>query len=104
MLNQTRLSELRSEVGDDDFHEVVEIFFEEVEEVLAALEADPTADVVGRLHFLKGSVLNLGLDGVGRLCVDEEQRLKADAGHTPDIAGIRGCYEASKAELGVQTR
>ena len=100
MINQTRLNELKEEVGEDDFAEVFEIFCEEVEEVLDALEATPPSQLAERLHFLKGSALNIGFDELGALCQTEETRLKNDASATIDVPTIRARYQASKAALG----
>jgi len=68
MLDAARITELKQEVGLDDFVEVVGIFCEEVEEVLAELPQTPVTDIADKLHFLKGSALNIGMIGVGELC------------------------------------
>jgi len=99
MLNQERIAELRDEVGDDGFAEVIGIFCEEVEEVLDQLAASGASDMAGRLHFLKGSALNIGMERVGALCLTEEGRLLADPGYQPDIAAIRDAYLASRKVL-----
>lgn len=99
MLNKSRIEELKAEVGHDDFIEVVVIFCEEVEETLDALREAALSSLPEKLHFLKGSALNIGLDAVGALCRQEEQRLIADPNAIPDIASIRALYMASKAEL-----
>lgn len=98
MLNKDRIEELRGEVGDDGFVEVIEIFCEEVEEVLEHL-ATPGADLAERLHFLKGSALNIGMERVGALCLAAEDRLRFDANAVPDIATIRDAYAASRRAL-----
>ena len=89
MLNVARIAELKEEVGEDDFLEVVGLFCEEVEEVLEELSTTAPTDMPERLHFLKGSALNLGLDQVGQLCAAEETRLKGDPTATPDPAASR---------------
>lgn len=100
MVNWDRVSELREEVGEDDLAEVILLFCEEVEEVLAVLDDASPADMPGHLHFLKGSALNIGFKAVSDRCQTEESRIKDTPGATPDIAGIRSDYVASKAELG----
>ena len=100
MINQTRLKELKDEVGEDDFNEVFELFCEEVEEVLAELETTPPSQLAERLHFLKGSALNIGFDDLGALCQAEETRVKGDPMALVDIPAVRASYQASKAELG----
>ena len=99
MINWDRIRELREEVGDDDLGEVVSLFCEEVEEVLDVLDIAPRDVLAAKLHFLKGSALNIGLEGVSRLCLAEESRLSADPGAAPDIAAIRAAYAAAKADL-----
>ena len=62
MIDWPRVTELREEVGAEDFGEVVEIFLEEVEEVIGKLEGGDRGQLEQDLHFLKGSALNLGFD------------------------------------------
>lgn len=99
MLDKDRIEELRSEVGDDGFAEVIEIFCEEVEEVLVQIAASSPSELVERIHFLKGSALNIGMARVGELCLIEEDRLRADATSVPDIETIRDAYSASRKAL-----
>ncbi len=99
MLNLTRIAELKAEVGEDDFAEVFDIFCEEVEEVLDALPTIPQAELPGKLHFLKGSALNIGLDAVGERCRLEEKKLSEDPEATPDISEIRRLFSESMADL-----
>ena len=96
-----RVNELRSEIGEDDFAEVVVMFLDEADEVIGriaktvgakALEAD--------LHFLKGAALNLGFAQFASLCQDGERR--AAGGSTSiDLAQICTSYLASKKALAV---
>lgn len=99
MVNWDRLSELREEVGEDDLAEVIALFCEEVEEVLAKLENAPAADIPNHLHFLKGSAMNIGFDAVRDRCESEEVRAKKAPDSVPDVEGIRADYTASKAAL-----
>ncbi|NNE88533.1 MAG: Hpt domain-containing protein [Silicimonas sp.] len=98
-MNWDRISELREEVGEDDLAEVIALFCEEVEEVLAILANASVADIPGHLHFLKGSALNIGFDSVSTLCLREETKLKEDPDAKPDIACIQKYYATSKSEL-----
>ncbi|MES2433110.1 MAG: Hpt domain-containing protein [Pseudomonadota bacterium] len=94
-----RVNELRSEIGADDFAEVVAMFLEEADEVIGriaktvgakALEAD--------LHFLKGAALNLGFSQFAAFCQDGERR--AAGGDTRiDLAQVCASYQASKKAL-----
>lgn len=99
MLNAARIAELKEEVGEDDFAEVITIFCEEMEEVLSELPSTPANIMAEKLHFLKGSALNIGMDMVGELCRTAEEQLKATPDAKADIAAIEAAYQASKAEL-----
>ena len=94
MISWDRVHELREEVGEEDFGEVVELFLEEVEGTLERLKsgAAPTTD---DFHFLKGSALNLGFEAMGALCQDSEAR--SAAGETGiAIAPVVEIYESSR--------
>lgn len=99
MLNQGRIDELKAEVGEDGFAEVVELFCAEVEEVLGELREIGSGELGAKLHFLKGSAFNLGLDAVGNLCMKEEMRLKNDPGASADVDSIQSLYHQSRAQL-----
>ena len=99
MLNSARIDELKSEVGEDDFIEVVSLFCEEVEEVLSELPGAAASDLPGLLHFLKGSAFNIGLDHVGTLCQAEEARIQKDPGEPPDVSALLSAYQSAKSAL-----
>ena len=101
MIDWARVRELRDEIGADDFDEVVALFLEEADEVMArmspalgakALEAD--------LHFLKGAALNLGFGQFAALCQAGERRA-ADGDAGVDIAPVRESYAESRIALGL---
>lgn len=99
MIEWERVNELRSEIGDDDFAEVVALFLEEADEVILRLSAAAGAKALeSDLHFLKGAALNLGFDDFAALCQDGERRAAAgDAG--VDLGRVCACYLASKQAL-----
>ncbi len=71
MIRWERVNELRDEVGADDFKEVVDLFLEEVEEVIERLRDSPDPTRFEEdFHFLKGSALNLGFGALGRSVPD----------------------------------
>jgi hypothetical protein len=84
MIDWTCVSDLREEVGDEDFQEVISLFVEEVESALAGL--DPAAPASEDLHFLKGSALNLGFTALARRCAPPA-----------DPEELRACFAESKA-------
>lgn len=99
MLNEVRIAELKDEVGEDDFIDVVRLFCEEVEEVLAVLPSAANDAMIEKLHFLKGSALNIGMTTMAELCHEEEVRLKASQETSPEISRIIAAYLASKSML-----
>jgi histidine phosphotransfer protein HptB len=98
MIDWTRVSDLRAEIGDDSFAEVTELFLEETDEVIARLSGTGLTPGIGHdLHFLKGSSLNLGFSDLAELCQDGERRAMAGEGASVDLGRILDCYAASKA-------
>jgi HPt (histidine-containing phosphotransfer) domain-containing protein len=98
MIDWVRVAELREEIGDDGFAEVVELFLDEVEEVVMRLGAAPDpATYEQDLHFLKGSAWNLGFSNFGALCQEGERRAARGNGAGIDIGAVIESYGASKA-------
>ncbi len=97
MIDWSRVFELYNEVGAEDFDEVVELFLEEVEEVIERLRTAPDASQLEQdLHFLKGSALNLGFATFSDLCKKGE-RLSADGrADTVNVPEIIAEFERSK--------
>ncbi|MDZ4311820.1 MAG: Hpt domain-containing protein [Cypionkella sp.] len=93
------MNELRSEIGEDDFAEVVAMFLEEADEVIARLSRTVGAKALeADLHFLKGAALNLGFARFAAACQSGERR--AAAGDTAvDVAQVCSSYQASKQAL-----
>lgn len=101
LIDWTRAAELRSEVGGDDFDEIVALFLREVQRVLDALpaQASEVPDLADRLHFLKGSSLNLGFARMSALCESGEQAASTGKGDTVDLSALRDCFARSRAEF-----
>jgi HPt (histidine-containing phosphotransfer) domain-containing protein len=100
MIHWARVSELREEVGAEDFEEVVEIFMEEVEEVIQKLrDLQDRQSLEQDLHFLKGSALNLGFDGFSQLCQQGETQSAQGQADTVDVPAILSGFEQSKSEF-----
>jgi HPt (histidine-containing phosphotransfer) domain-containing protein len=97
MIDWSRLQELRDEIGEDDLADVVTLFLEEADEVIAGLSSTMAdSELEGQLHFLKGSALNLGLADLARLCQDGERRAAQGQAAPIDLGAIKSVYEASK--------
>ncbi len=97
MIDWTRVRELREEIGADDFGEVVDLFLEEADEVIARLSAMPEEETGAALHFLKGMALNLGFADVARLCQQGE------AGGAVPRDALIDSYQRSKVAFSAET-
>ena len=94
MIDWTRVAELRSEIGEDDFTEVIVLFLEEADEVIARLRLGDRTRLAHDLHFLKGSALNLGFRALSTLCAEAEA--VAGTGTIPDVSAITATWQASR--------
>ena len=96
MIDWDRVSELRDEVGAEDFLEVVEMFLDEVNEEIDTFTVEMTAqELEAKLHFLKESALNLGFQAFADLCrVGEDMARQGEVSGIDRPAIIR-CYRAS---------
>ena len=97
MIEWARLNELRSEIGEDDLDDVVQIFLEEADEVVARIGGGlPESELEAQLHFLKGSALNLGLCDLSDLCQEGERQAAQGMGSLVDLTRIATVYQASQ--------
>ncbi|WP_171234649.1 Hpt domain-containing protein [Ruegeria sp. HKCCA6837] len=100
MIHWDRVRQLRDEVGPDEFDEVVEIFLEEVQEVIARLHHDTNRiELEQNLHFLKGSALSLGFDQFSKLCQDGERQAAAGQGVEVDLPALLALFYSSKLKF-----
>ncbi len=100
MIHWPRVRQLRDEIGADEFGEVVEIFLDEVQEVIARLRADTQRrEIEQNLHFLKGSALSLGFETFSKLCQDGERRAASGRGGDVDVNAIIAAYDQSRQEF-----
>jgi len=69
MVDWQRIEALKSEIGPDDFNEVLEMFVSELDEVLGQLGEDVDQMVPAEtFHFLKSGALNIGFAEFAGLC------------------------------------
>lgn len=87
LIDWARVRELRDEIGDDGFSDVVALFLEESDTVIARIGAGNAATGAD-LHFLRGAALNLGFADLAESC-------RAGA----DLAALAALYAQSKAAL-----
>lgn len=100
MIDWNRVAELRGEVGAEDFGEVVELFLEEVDGMIAKITSDTSrASLEQDMHFLKGSALSLGFQEFSAMCQEGERTAAAGSADQVDISAIAAKYEASKIEF-----
>lgn len=91
-----RVVELRAEIGEEDFSEVVDLFLEEVDELIDGLmRADPQ-DVEAHMHALKGSSLNIGFALMAELCRLGEAEAAAGRPHTISPSDVTLCFHHSR--------
>ena len=97
MIDWPRVKELREEVGAEDFGEVVDLFLEEVEEVISKLSENiDRTQLEQDLHFLKGSALSLGFQAFSSLCQDGEQKSAQGNAEAVDVPAIIAEFQTSK--------
>ncbi|WP_370399625.1 Hpt domain-containing protein [Sulfitobacter sp. JB4-11] len=97
MINWQRVSELREEVGPEDFDEVVALFLEEVEDTLQRIVTNPDPGTLAEdMHFLKGCALNMGFRTFTAACQHAERRTAEGAADDVDPKQIEETYLTSK--------
>jgi HPt (histidine-containing phosphotransfer) domain-containing protein len=100
VISTERLDELKSEVGEDDFGEIVALFITESDGIVGQLrDAADAAAAEELLHALKGSALNLGFDTLAALCRQGEGQLAGTEAWGPRVDRLLDVYEQSKARL-----
>ena len=100
MIDWARINELKGEVGEDAVAEVVEIFFEEVDDAMAALGSAATPDsLADALHFLKGSAQNVGMTDVSDACAAQEGEVRAGNRTVADLSTIRSALNTARSDL-----
>ncbi|MGR3662032.1 MAG: Hpt domain-containing protein [Paracoccaceae bacterium] len=100
MIDWERVNELRQEVGQEDFLEVVDIFLEEVEEVASRLRNTPDpATYEHDLHFLKGGAMNLGFQALTQICQSGEKLAANNDAASVDISALLSVYDQSMREF-----
>ncbi|MBN2631241.1 MAG: Hpt domain-containing protein [Rhodobacteraceae bacterium] len=105
MIDWERMHDLCSEIGPDDFDEVVSLFLDEADTVVSRIPTLTDARAIERdLHFLKGSALNLGFADLANICQAGER--SAASGHSDiDLHHIVATYQRSRQSFlgGIKT-
>jgi HPt (histidine-containing phosphotransfer) domain-containing protein len=98
MIDWPRVQELWGEIGAEDFDEVVELFLDEVGEIIAQLQSGvELSQLEQELHCLKGSALNLGFSSFSKLCQEGELLAASGRAAEIDLQPIFDCFDASRA-------
>ena len=104
MIDLDRLQQLRTAIGEEDFHAVADLFLTEIDEVVARLQTNPDpATYEADLHFIKSSSLNLGFRKLSELCQHGERAAADGKGASVAIAPILSAYRDSKAAFAALT-
>ena len=97
MIDWDRVAALRDEVGPEDFEEIVDLFLDEVDDEIATLSNHQNgAQLAEKLHFLKGSALNLGFTDFSLLCHCGEVELAKNSSSQFDVTALQKSYSASR--------
>lgn len=100
MIDWARVAQLRKDIGEDDFDEVIDIFVDEVEGIIDRLrEATSRDQLAAELHCLKGSAANLGFSAFAQICAAGEARMRGADGGDLDLGQVLQSYQASKASF-----
>lgn len=99
-IDWSRVSELRAEIGSDDFAEVAELFLDEVAQAVSALDQNDDAGAVqAGLHFIKGSALNLGFAGLANICSKGESDATSGIANLVDIPALQALFQSELDEF-----
>lgn len=99
LIDWARVRELRHEIGEDGFDEVVGLFLDEADETVARLTPEVGAKkFAADLHYLKGAALNLGFQALAQCCQEGERRAnQGDLG--VDLEHLKATYAESRARF-----
>jgi len=97
MIDWDHVNGLRDDVGEDDFDEVVDLFLEEVDEIMKRLpHKQDCTDLEADLHALKGCAQGLGFRAFARLCQAGESQCKDGKADSVQVPAIIRCYSDSR--------
>ena len=101
-IDAERLTSLRDELGDEEFHSIVNLYLEEASKRISglsvALERGDTKTVKFTAHTLKGSSSTLGAKRMQSLCADLQEAAASD------LDGCRQLVDEVSGELGTLRR
>lgn len=100
MIDMGQITELRSDLGEETFNEVVGMFLLEVQSGIEKLDpARDLAELSAEFHMLKGSSLSLGLTELAKICGEAEAKSGSGDPNCFDKQAFQMCFDQSKAAL-----
>lgn len=97
MIDWNHVNDLRDDVGIDDFDEVVALFLEEVDEIVARLPTTTDSTQLEQdFHSLKGCAQGLGFRAFAQLCQTGESLCKNGQIQKINLAGTMQVYRDSR--------
>lgn len=94
MINWDRVRTLREDVGADSFADVVEIFVEEMDELIAELRGSATDEEREMtFHSLKNGALNLGFGDLSDLCQTGEKQAASGTNDEALLGQVESTYK-----------
>ncbi|ETX29632.1 Hpt domain-containing protein [Roseivivax isoporae] len=97
MIDWTQVRMLRSEIGEDGFAEVAEVFLEEMAAAVRDLPAADADALRGALHGMKGAASNLGMAALAEACARAERSDDPAAALPRDV--LARMFDQSRAAL-----
>lgn len=80
MIDQSRIDELRTEIGEEDLSFIVAVYLDEARATLDQVANGlPPEEEARAVHFLRSGALNIGLRGIAQMAGQLEQELKSDS-------------------------
>jgi len=102
MIDWGQLRQLLSDIGPDDFSELVGVFLAEIDIAVGDLDQyGPlnAAELTSKLHFIKGGAANLGFSEFSKLCAQGEQLARSDTLGEFQVPALIKSYDESRAQF-----
>ena len=98
MIDWNQVKSLRNDVGHDAFDEIIDLFLDEVDDIVTKLRTAPQmAELENDMHSLKGSALNLGFRTFSGLCQAGEKLSAEGNADKVNLPEIFNCFDQSKS-------
>ncbi len=98
-IDWARLRQLREEIGDAEFVEVIDLFLTEGDAMIDGLAGLEPPAYEAALHALKGAATNLGLEGLAALCAEGECLAASGRAEDVRVPRVLTAYASARAAL-----